>query len=305
MAWVYLKLRNDTQGMNPSRSHIVLPPSAIDGALGAGTVYWQEFYDGVKYGVSEFSPPQSGINPANVKVIHIHDYAPHPAIERNNQLNLYNIPLHGVAWSVNTIRRGIDWFRNRYPEPAPNAGKLLADVLISEMGLNWMGKGAVYFDDKLWAGYYNNFRDGLAWWNSWLCWLTRLAPSVLNLQNPTTSGGNTVYGCIHEPDVLPYVLRSAPTYARGQYFFDCDTWAAAYHPAMSAFQVSELQNNIGAQGYQDSFTCNTKSTNTFRNIPVLWPRANRINCRAEIGVGGERLNDRRSIVGELGTEFCF
>jgi hypothetical protein len=151
--------------MNPSRSHIVLPPSAIDGALGAGDAYWQVFYDGVKNGVSEFSPPQPGINTAMVKVIHIHDYAPHPSPDKNGTanspapVNLYNNPLGGTAWSVNTIRRGIDWFRNRYPEPAPNAGKLLADVLISEMGLNWQYK---FQDNKSWAGYYNNLRDGLA-----------------------------------------------------------------------------------------------------------------------------------------------
>jgi len=35
------------------------------------------------------------------------------------------------------------------------------------------------------------------------------------------------------------------------------------------------------------------------------PGANRINRRAEIGVGGERLHHGRGIVRELGTEFCF
>jgi hypothetical protein len=77
------------------------------------------------------------------------------------------------------------------------------------------------------------------------------------LQNPTTNGGNAVYACIHEADYRPYVLREAPNYNRGQYFFDCDTWAAGYSAAMSAFRISELHNSIGAQAYQNSFTCNT------------------------------------------------
>jgi hypothetical protein len=116
------------------------------------------------------------------------------------------------------------------------------------------------YDPKLVAGYYNNYRDGLVWWNSWLCWLTRLAPSECNLKSDKTA-----YGCLHIPDREPYVTQAPPAAARTQIYFNADTWAVASQPNMAALDHTVLQNSIGNQQYQNKVTSNTA---------ILWPNTN-------------------------------
>jgi hypothetical protein len=259
MAWVYLTMRNEMLSLN--RGHLVIAPSAAKAAIGSGTdPFWRDFYTAVRDGVEIGGYPPPRISAAaDLRVLHVHDYAPHPTkVQANNPIPS-SVPLGAVAWSVNTIRRGAKWIHTDLYNITglDDAGKLPLDLLISEMGLSWPERDEENYDPKLIAGYYNNYRDGLVWWNSWLCWLTRLAPSECNL-----TSSKTAYGCLHIPDREPYVTQTPPAASRTQIYFHADTWAVTSQPNMAALDHTIVQNNIGNQQYQNKVTSNTA---------ILWP----------------------------------
>jgi hypothetical protein len=266
MAWVYLRLRNII--LARGRGHTLLPPSAISAVIGAVSQpdpFWQDFYTAVKNGVSAGNGQwENGIGLAEIGVLHVHEYTPHPSKVRALNPVPASIPMHAVAWSVNSIRRGAKWLRNDLYGQAT----LPVDLLVSEMGVSWPERDSdkSTYDPKLWAGYYDNYRDGLAWWNTWLCWLLRRAPAECDLVP-----GKAAYSCLHNPDAPPYITSSVPTASRTQIYFNADTWAIASQPNMAAVRPQTLQggvmvdlfqNGVGTQSYSSSFTSNT---------PIRWP----------------------------------
>jgi hypothetical protein len=279
MAWVYLRIRNII--LARGRGHTVIPPSAISAVIGAVTQpdsFWRDFYTAVKNGVSAGNGQwENGIGLADIGVLHVHEYAPHPNRVRALNPVPASIPMHAVAWSVNSIRYGAKWLRS----DLYGQGNLPVDLLVSEMGVSWPERdpSKPIYDPKLWAGYYDNYRDGLAWWNTWLCWLLRRAPAECNLDP-----ARAAYGCLHSPDGEPYITQSVPTANRTQIYFNADTWAIASQPNTAAIRpqvlqngtmVDLLQNGVGTQSYSSSFTSNT---------PIRWPTQSRSWYSTPLGV---------------------
>jgi hypothetical protein len=131
------------------------------------------------------------------------------------------------------------------------------DILISEMGPDWNERDR---NLKVMAGYYDNFRDGLGWWNSWLYWLTRASKQDCNLAQD-----RYVYGCIHEPNDPPYTNTIAPNASRAQKYLHTNAWQVYTQPNMSAIRIPELQGGdinepVGNQRYQNSFTVSPQIT---------------------------------------------
>jgi hypothetical protein len=255
MAWVFLRLRRQTLALNPTRYHVVLPPSAVNGNMPENG-YWHTFYTAVKSGV------QAGTEPGTFEVglqslsglgaYHIHSYAPHPDKIRTLYPWITNVPLQGVADPVNTIRKGLARLRTIY-----NTTSIDTDILISEMGPHWDWRDK---DAKVLAGYYDNFRDGLGWWNSWLYWLTRAS------KDDCTLGSNRfVYGCIHEPNEPPYTNTIVPTATRSQKYLHATTLKVYTQTNMPAVRPPNTTGGnalevIGNQQYQSSFTVNPQIT---------------------------------------------
>jgi hypothetical protein len=136
-----------------------------------------------------------------------------------------------MAYRAAFIKLGVDWYSNKYNlGPGRNF-----DVILSEFCLHWKDvdtPGAI-------AGYWPNFMQGLAWWNSYLCWITRRASADCGL-----SGGYAVYANTHLTNNPPYCILNAPAtrIGRNQWFFDSDAWATYYIPDVWGFKYTN--NNV-------------------------------------------------------------
>ena len=236
MAFVFLRLRRLSIPPQLNRGHVVLPPSAIDARLALSNPYWQTFFDCVRNGVTINSVTEPGITPSELKVIHIHRYTDDPNLSGMT-------PSATVAKDASIIRKGVDWFRNRY-----NSNPLPADILLSEMGLNWKIQ-----TDLRWAGGWPGFASGLTWWNTWLCWLTRIGPAECNLQGWDT-GAHTIHACAHETSLRPYVLEQSPNDYRTQWYFNSDAWGQYGYYDAPVYKIGALAIKSPSKTYQNSFT---------------------------------------------------
>ncbi len=252
LALVFLRLKKD---FGNSRGHIVLPPcpsGAISANLNAQPdSYWQPFFDAIHplpagslptSTITVGGQTEAQITPFELKALHLHYYSP----PRGKPELPNNLPLETVAEGAYNLRNNVNWYRNRYVganQPLP------MDVLLSEFGFLW----SILIGDNpkhkwLWAGGWDNFRDGLSWWNSWLCWVLRRAPIAAELNLAGSPNGNltdsrAVYACAHETHQAPYTTFG--TYepinpldpllgnhwqidygTRNQFFYNCDTGAS-------------------------------------------------------------------------------
>jgi hypothetical protein len=266
LALVFLRIKQRIEAkFSALNKHLVITAVPSAPMLGAfvpppptqADRYWSDFYDAVRDGVSiqypfggsTFYESESGVPPKDLKVLHLHHYtAPRFVTSNNTQLNL---PLETVAEGTYGIKSGVNWFRDRYNKNSQNQpiGALDMDILLSEMGPDWRISGNQYYDTNgnaiehpyyrwAWAGGWNNFRDGLSWWNSWLCWLMRRAPiqsecNLTNSPNGVKTDAHALYACIHASDILPYSTTQTSgvslrwttnTTTRNQIFFNADTW---------------------------------------------------------------------------------
>ena len=264
LALVFLRLKRVIEAK--LRSHIVLPPVPSAPMLGAfGNLFWKDFYNAVRDGVTISAPTlgqpnrteiENGVPPKDLKVLHFHYYSP-----PRDPLSQGNLPLESVAEGAYAIKSGVNWFRQQYNPGQP----LDMDILVSEMGPLWQiaGDAANEKHKWAWAGGWNNFRDGLSWWNSWLCWLMRRAPlasecNLANSPNGNKTDAHALYACIHSPDVLPYcttktngLFWNTNTTTRNQIFFHADNWAVG-NVSGKDFIVSPQLNSFGR--YQTSFS---------------------------------------------------
>lgn len=272
LAYTYLKILRDAEDTpwpwGGNRGHVVLPPAFLDPRLG---LYWQTdavanyvkvFFDTVRDGIYD----QSGaIN--RIHALHSHYY----------DLSLvYNTdaiaPLTPVAGGADRIVQGADWFRTRY---FPSQSRLPLDILISETGPDWQIK---YSPDpslpqwmrdrywqllpRAWAGGWPSFRSGLSWWNSWLCWLTRVAGVECSLQGwetyPPAANARMMHACIHDPSSIPYVTEatsgygwSVGSYVRNNRYLNVDDLTDTWAPEKNVISVPGLA--IDGR-YQNSFS---------------------------------------------------
>lgn len=274
LAWLYLRLRRETE--NLGRGHVVLPPSATDADYGVhngDTWYWYFFFkavnkDGASYG-GAYEPP---ISPATMKALHSHWYSWPGA---GNQT-----PLQQVLIDSTIIRNGALWYRDRliewFPGSHNSSSQIPVDMILSEIGPLWgdfpqWGQNGKNHPNYQWRGIWTSFRDSLSWWNTYLCWLTRNAPSACNLQGwdvglPNNwSPAHTIYPCIHEPQSNPFVARNVPTSGATQRYLNVGPNVLNSQTANSAPAVwlPNPVNNPGIQGYQNRFT-------TIDDNPTVW-----------------------------------
>ncbi len=194
-----------------------------------------------------------------MKVLQLHRYSEDPA-EGN-----VPTPLFSVAWDAFIIRDGVDWYRGKYGEiESSGVLELPTDILLSEFGYDWSLDFGV--QPKIWAGGWDSFRLGLSWWNSYLCWLTRLAPFECNLKNWQT-GEHDVHACIHIPETPPYTahsqnLKGAVSIQRNQYYLNVNSMEVNVLINKSALQITQLTVDQapnpgapypGAMTYENSF----------------------------------------------------
>ncbi len=226
LAYLYLTLWHFNDNDAFDRGHIILPPAAARERLGIpdpasiNDDYWQLFFDTVhKTPAPGYALPgcslTTSITPGQMKALHIHHYTGNP------QATLAS-PLQTVANDASIIREAAEWYRDTYiGPPGPNQPLIPMDIVLSEFGLDFNNENDI---KKRYAGWFNNMLDGLSWWNSILCWITRLAPTECKLENPTTEeGGHAVYAAIHNPTVPPYTKQNQMiTSHRNQYYYDAD-----------------------------------------------------------------------------------
>lgn len=240
MAFVFLRMRRLSTPPQMNRGHTVLPPSAAITRLGFVDPYWQTFFDCVRNGVTINGVTEPGITPAELKVIHVHRYTDDPSSSGQT-------PSSAVARDASFIRQGVDWFRNRY-----NSNPLPADILLSEMGLNWEIQS-----DLRWAGGWTGFATGLAWWNTWLCWLTRIGPAECNLQGWET-GAHTIHACAHEASYILYTFcTDTPDEDdngnRTQWYFNTDAWGQYGYYGAPVRRIDALAIQSPSKTYLNSF----------------------------------------------------
>ncbi len=257
LAYVYLRLRDQAQGAN--RGHIVLPPVSHHTQLGSnsGNLFEITFFDRIHNGGFNLGgcPSVQTISPEEMKTLHIHRYSENPITN-----TAITSPLFSVAYDAFLIRDGVQWYRNTHA-----ANPLPADILLSEFGYAWELDLNVGIppqpQPKIWAGGWDNFRLGLSWWNSYLCWVTRLAPFECNLENWQT-GVHDVHACIHIPETPPYTahslnLKGAIGIQRNQYYLNVNSLEVNLLINKNALQITQLTVDPplyqGAMTYENSF----------------------------------------------------
>jgi hypothetical protein len=282
LALAFLRIKRITESLL-QRGHTVIPPPPSAPMLGAfGDAFWVDFYNAVRDGVDIPAPiygqpnrleHENGVPPKNLKVIHAHLYsAPRDPPAQGN------LPLETVAEGAYALKKGVDWYRQQYNPGQP----LDMDVLVSEMGADWRISLVNTFSKHkwAWAGGWNNLRDGLSWWNTWLCWLMRRSTiaSELNLANcpsGTKTDAHALYACIHSADLQPYstTFTNEPEVdangnlvfdqngvqkffwkvvsARNQWYFNSDTWTNGVAYNAECIDVTYL-STVGR--YQRSFS---------------------------------------------------
>jgi hypothetical protein len=252
LAYSYLKIRKElTNGSYASRNHTVLAPCAINVAdlgrsAGAGP-YWDTFFTKVKQGFATGhyypgSEAQTGLsNIADFKVLHAHFYE---AELRNWPLSpslTSDIPIISVAKLAVAVRRAADWLREVYGIPITS--DIPINIFLSECGPYWKFESPGQTNpDRYpywWAGGWPDFQMGLSWWNTWLCWLTRVAASQCKLQGAAT-GAHALHTGIHNCTEPPYATRETVSKwgnsywslgnFRNQVYFNCDNavWTTGF-----------------------------------------------------------------------------
>lgn len=242
LAQIFQYVKSTVEGLG--RGHVVLPPSATDPFRACCTrPYYGQFFTKL---ASYFAGAR--IPGDYLRALHFHLYSPLPYIAGQSET-----PLKSMAFTAALIKLGVDWYANNFN----NGPDRRFSILLSEFGLDWQ---SLYLSSA-YAGYWNNFMDGLAWWNSLLCWVTRRAPFDCNLYNWST-GENTIHACIHVPDQVPYCILGGPetnatSTGRNQWFFHADAWTTYYKPQALGYNISGLQPKSGGQYlpvYQTFFT---------------------------------------------------
>ncbi|NJM41286.1 MAG: hypothetical protein HC853_11225 [Anaerolineae bacterium] len=324
MALTYLNiLRIKRLTEAKSRGHVVLAPCPTAPMMNAFKVntsssdpYWTNFYSAVRDGVNILVPnpipPQytsqqeSGISPQSLKALHLHYYSsPRDTVGNPPPTDtLHNLPLEAVAEGAYLIKGGVNEFRKIYYPNNPNQ-PLDMDVLLSEMGADWR----IMLDRNFpkykwaWAGGWNNFRDGLSWWNSWLCWLMRRAPlaSELNLANcptGTKTDAHALYACLHSADLKGYSTQETSDSTtmdgqiwfingRNQYFFNADSWTTGIAMQMESIVSNHLML-LPSGRFSNSFT-------------ALYPTAWDNNTQYRIGPLGACYKVWSQIASDLNT----
>jgi len=238
LAYTFLKLKQAIEGKG--RGHIVLPPAATNAMLSGSNVqtFWSEFFGFIHGPVGSTLTYESGpavprITPASLGALHLHLYAVSPGSTDKYGVSTdwwaaQGIPspsgLMIVANSIAKLRKGANWYRTNYGV----GGQLAADVLISETGEDY-GLGKVDITLR-WRAGFSTHQEGMAWWNSWLCFLTRNATSQLGLQSP-----HVVHSCIHEPSILPVSTTRVPDTTINQKYLNVNSWLTATDPSAPAF----------------------------------------------------------------------
>ena len=278
MALVFLRLKRILEAQQ--RGHVVIAPAPSAPMLGAissnsYSAYWTNFYDAIRDGAAVSAPypgqparteHENGTPPKDLKVLHLHHYiAPRDVPGPNN--TRVNAPMETVAEGAYGLKLGVNWYRTRYNKNSQGQqlGALDMDILLSETGPDWRyALDVTNLKHKwAWAGGWDNFRDGLSWWNSYLCWMMRRAalPTECNLAN-SPNGNRTdahaLYACIHTPDDLPYSTRAASgsdwatsTAVRNQILFHADNWSVANESGKVFINSPQL---ISFGRYQTSFS---------------------------------------------------
>lgn len=196
LAYTYLKVRSDTD--KAGKGHCVLPPSATSAVYDNSIIgsYYTIFYDAVlKNGVKGLSK----INPSDLKVFHAHQYAQKISdVVRDWKFSVNPpvfTPLSVVAITADQVRKGYAKFTQTYSSPP-------LDILLSETGPSLDGLG----QPASMAGWWDNWRQGLSWWNSYLFWLTRSSRLLggsdgLSLE----SYGKSLYALMHDTSTAPFI----------------------------------------------------------------------------------------------------
>lgn len=247
LAYTYLRLKREAESLG--RGHIVLPPSVAGPNVGTVGQYWAEFFKYVHSGVSFGAYSEVGIAPAALKTLHLHVYSPVP-----DPNGIATTPLASVKHTALSIIDGVQEYRNLPGVEAYRDSRtpLPLNIMISEMGPDLETKRG---SPKIFAGGWNNFREGLAWWNTLLAWITRRAPLDCNLKG-WDSGEHTVYACVHEASTAPFIERSTNT-TRNQWYFDADSWNTRWFvcPAFDRGGNNGLaENAAGGLTYKTTFT---------------------------------------------------
>lgn len=281
LARAFLAVKNQVEGLN--RGHIVLPPSTTDPFVGGSTSatrpYWNDFFRELKIilGLGNGAT----LPGATTRALHFHCYSPMPYIPGQSMS-----PLESMAATAGRIKIGVNWY------VATHGADRNFNILLSEFGPLWQSKYGLYYSTdyrpKIMAGFWNHYRDGLEWWNTLLCWITRCASSQCLLQGSgvglpnTWTPDNTMYAMIHEPDGAPFVmvnnasqggLSFQPT-GRNQWFFHADAWATYFKPNAMGVESPQLtQQNVGTGRpiYQTSFSSFFNDSETAASAsPLSW-----------------------------------
>lgn len=244
LAFVYLKIKRETEILG--QNHLVIPPAPSSGnpIFGSGS-YLEEFYNFVRDGVFYSSGCQeNGIDPEDISVLNIHRYADDPAAYPNRT------PLEAVTIDAGIIREAVDWYRTNYILTT----SMPLNVLLSETGYYHPLDGTPI----VWAGGWDGFRKGLSWWNSYLCWLTRVAAVECNLES-----GLDVHSCFQATEAPPYTTASdsaagADTRKRNQCYLNVNNMTVQMLYLQPSIQIDGLidgdQNPyLGTQVYRNSF----------------------------------------------------
>ena len=197
-------------------------------------------------------------------VLHVHKYAGVPSGET---------PLTNVATVAAIIRDGAIWYGISY-----NSGNPLdLDLMLSETGMHW----SLDNTPISWGGGWPNFRLGLSWWNSYLCWLTRFARTECNLNS-----GYDVYACIQAPESRPYAYSGSipiSTGTRNQNYLSLDNLTVRTLYNQSHITCAALTDNEqasdpggnpypGVHSYRNTFLTNNNAIpwhqKTWRTTPL-------------------------------------
>jgi len=271
LAYTFLKLKQAIEGKG--RGHIVLPPAATNAMLLGGSVtsFWQQFYSFIHGPVGSILTYESDsvtgvpkISAANLGALHIHLYAESPgrparptqgiAADFWTANGIAATGLMVVANSIGKLRKGVDWYRTNYG----TGGQLIADVLISETGEDY--RLGDYSSTLRWRAGFSTHAEGMIWWNSWLCFLTRNATNQLGLQSP-----RVVHSCIHEPALYPVSTTLTPDTTMNQKYLNVNTWTTTTDSGAPAF----LTGGSTTGRFPDKFS-------SYGGGEVVWPHPSTI-----------------------------